>query len=314
MEETAALHRIARDALVGALVVVGLLVLLWFAVFHVVAVDRVDRDVFWGFRDLSYRRHVVAAATHIADLCDVRPYVLLAAVPICVALRRRRYVLAVAIVLILSGANLTTHILKPLVAEPRPAGLPPSVLPGPTWPSGHATASMSLALSWILAAPGRLRPWAAAVGAAFSVAVVYSFLILGWHYPSDALGGFLIAALWTLLGIAGICVVDARLRRRRAGRQNELSLATALTPPAAALCAALLVIAMLVWVRPGVVLSYAEAHKSFVIGAAVLGALGLLIATGVMMTLRKVAAPLAPVFSGSDPDPTAARRLDLPPG
>ena len=62
-----------------------------------------------------------------------------------------------------------------------------------SWPSGHATAAMSFALCAVLAAPARLRPLVAAVGAAFAVAVCYSFLALAWHYPSDVLGGFLVA-------------------------------------------------------------------------------------------------------------------------
>lgn len=311
MDESSALHRIARSALLAALVVVGLLFLDWLAVFHVAAVDRVDRDVFWGFRDLTFRQHVFTAASRVARLCNVRPYLVLAAVPVSVALIRRRYVLAATIIVILAGANVTTQLLKPLLASPRPAGLPLRVLSDATWPSGHTTASMSLALGWILAAPGRLRPWVAAIGAAFSVAVAYSVVILGWHYPSDALAGFLIAALWTLLGIAGICVVDARLRRRRAGRHRELPLARALTPPAAALCGALVIAALVLLIRPGVVVPYAREHTAFIIGAAALSALGLLLPTGVMMTLRKVAAPTDPLLSESAPDPRGAPHLGL---
>ena len=63
---------------------------------------------------------------------------------------------------------------------------------------------MSLALCAVLAAPPRLRPAVARAMAAFAVAVCYSFLALGWHYPSDVLGGFLVALDWTLLGAAAL--------------------------------------------------------------------------------------------------------------
>jgi hypothetical protein len=39
--------------------------------------------------------------------------------------------------------------------------------------------------------------------------------------------------------------------------------------------------------RPHVVVAFAQVHKTFVAGAAAIGALALLLATGVMMTLRR---------------------------
>ena len=128
----------------------------------------------------------------------------LAAIPVLIALVRRRPRVAVAIVVILLGANATTQWLKAPLAEPR--GRRWAVRPwssAASWPSGHATAAMSLALCMVIAAPAALAaPRSAAAMAAFSVAVCYSFLELGWHYPSDVLGGFLVAATWTLLAAA----------------------------------------------------------------------------------------------------------------
>src|SRR5205085_11232822 len=104
------------------------------------------------------------------------------------------------------------ELLKPLLAHPRAASLLGGRAPvgAASWPSGHATAAMSLALTYVLAAPGRLRPVVAALGAAFAVAVSYSFLTLGWHYPSDVFGGFLVATVWTLSGIALLFALRAR--------------------------------------------------------------------------------------------------------
>ena len=58
-----------------------------------------------------------------------------------------------------------------------------------SWPSGHSTAAMTLALCAILVAPPVLRTAAAILGGAFAVGVGYALLVLGWHYPSDVLGG-----------------------------------------------------------------------------------------------------------------------------
>ncbi len=128
------------------------------------------------------------------------------AVPVIVALVRRRPRHAAVMLAIVLGANLTTQILKPLLAAPRPLN---DVVDGTylfvnaaSWPSGHATAAMSLCLCAVLAAPSRWRPHVGALMAVFAIAVCYSFLELAWHFPSDVLGGFLVASVWGLGGAA----------------------------------------------------------------------------------------------------------------
>ena len=69
------------------------------------------------------------------------------------------------------------------------------------YPSGHTTAVMSFALALAIVAPPRLRPLAAAAGALLTVGTVYSILILGGHYPSDIIGGFLVATAWACLAV-----------------------------------------------------------------------------------------------------------------
>jgi membrane-associated phospholipid phosphatase len=298
------LARRARRALLGAGVVGALLALTGFAVYHVPIVQRVDAAILTGFTNLRGHPHVDRLASLIANLCDPSPYVYLCVIPVGMALLRRRRLVAVGILGILAGANLTTELLKPLLAAPRPTGLPAWEITGGTWPSGHATASMTLALCCVLAAPRRWRPYVAAAGAAFAVAVSYSFLTLGWHYPSDALGGFLVASLWTLVGIAAIAAIGARRQAHRPARApesaavHEPAAARALAPAAVALGGALLVAALAFLAKPHAVVGYVAAHTSFVVGAAALGALGLTLATGVMLTL----------LSGSGRDPRAAPR------
>jgi membrane-associated phospholipid phosphatase len=281
------LSRIARHALLGAAGLTVALVLCWAAVFHIGYVQRIDASVFHGFSDLRQRPHVGGLASFIANLCDPRPYLVLCLIPLAIALLRRRFLIVGAIAGILAGANLSTHVLKPLLSAPRPGGLPLSVVPQASWPSGHATASMALALCLVLACPGRLRPYAAACGAAFAVAVSYSFLTLGWHYPSDALAGFLVASIWTLLAIATVARLDRRLTAGQGSRPPQLVTAATLTPAAAVLALVLVVACLVLAARPDGVLSYARLHTAFVVGAAALGAVGLSLATGVMMTLGR---------------------------
>src|SRR5436309_3313127 len=172
--------RRAALAFLGAAAALALLILTWYLAFHVGIFERADQSILSGFAQFNTRTRVVRLASFVAGLCNPKPWVFFAVVPVLVALARGRPRVAFAIVAILLGANLTTQLLKPLLAQPRPHALlganPP--IGAASWPSGHATAAMSLALVSVLAAPARLRPAIAALGACFAVAVSYSFLTL----------------------------------------------------------------------------------------------------------------------------------------
>jgi hypothetical protein len=147
---------------------------------------------------------------------------------------------------------------------------------------------MSLALCTVLAVPGRLRPAVAALGAMFAVAVSYSFLTLGWHYPSDVFGGFLVAGCWTLVGIAAVSMLEGeRPRPPAAVPRGRHSIRKSLTPPALAFGAALALGLLVVVVHPHQVFSYARDHEGFVIGLAAIGAFALTVATTVMLAARR---------------------------
>jgi hypothetical protein len=151
---------------------------------------------------------------------------------------------------------------------------------------------MSFALTTVLAAPGRLRPGAAALGAAFAVAVSYSFLALGWHYPSDVFGGFLVAATWTVAVVAALLSAEERRVRsaphpQSATRVGRVSLRDALAPPGAAVLAAVALACAVAVARPREVFLYAKAHETFVVGATAIAAMALALATGLILALRR---------------------------
>jgi membrane-associated phospholipid phosphatase len=295
-------------ALCGAAGGVALLVLTWLLALHVAFFQNADQSIFFGFFQLHSRGPIEAIANRIAQLADPKPFAVFAGVILVVALLRKRFRAAVAIGAILLGANVTTQLLKPLLAQPRASSLLHGItyISPASWPSGHATASMSLALCCVIAAPVRWRPIVAALGALFAVAVSYSFLTLGWHYPSDVFGGFLVAASWTLAGVAAVLTLNARRPRRLPGQSRErVSMRDALMPPAVALAGAAGLAGLVALARPHQVLSYARAHEAFIVGAAAIGLLGLALATGLMLALRA---------TGSDPAPTAVPRRHSPPG
>jgi membrane-associated phospholipid phosphatase len=271
-------------ALFGACVGVLLLVAVWYAAHYIGFVRHADAAVLNGFVGLGQPR-LNRVTNAIADLCDPQPYVFLAAIPVLVAFLRGRPRVAITLAVILLCANETTELLKPLLGGPRDPVVGVT-LSDASWPSGHATAAMSLCLCWVIAVPGRLRPAVAAVMAAFAIAVSYSFLELGWHYPSDVLGGFLIATVWTLVGIAALALYEQRRPSAVADSPVRFSLSDALGPPAVLAVGALLLGALILLARPHQVLAYADAHTWFVVGAVVIAVLGFSLASGLTLMLR----------------------------
>lgn len=280
----------SRNAFIGAALCAGLLPVVWLLAFHVGFVERADQAIFKGFLDLQ-RSLIPRIAKHVAQICDPKPYTCLAVVPVAIALLRRRRRMAITLAVILLSAPATTELIKPLLAHTRAHSLFGEAQPvGPvSWPSGHATAAMSLALTAVLAVPARLRPVTAALGALFAIVVSYSFLTLGWHYPSDVFGGFLVAATWTLLGVGVLLATDRRHRPVPADEVTEthVSVARALAPVWIAVAVAALLAALILAIRPHEVVDYAQAHKAFVIGAAAIGAAGMALATGIMLAVRR---------------------------
>jgi membrane-associated phospholipid phosphatase len=279
----------ARTSLIGAGVGVVLLLVTWYTAHYVAVIKRVDVSILNGFAEL-HRPNLDRLTHFVATLCNPHPYVVLAAVPVLVALARRRPRVAVTVGAIMLCANETTQLLKPLLAGPRDL-VWWNPLSNASWPSGHATAAMSLALCAVIAAPARRRPVVAAAMSAFAIAVCYSFLELGWHYPSDVLGGFLVAATWTLLGVAALSAYEARRPSPASGAtatdRPAFSIGQALTPAVAMLLAAALLVGLILLARPHAVLTYARLHRTFVIGAGGIAVVGMALASGLMLTLRR---------------------------
>jgi len=261
----------------------------WYVSHYTGVGKHADASILGGFVDLT-RPRLDRVTNFIARLCSPSPYVYLAALPVLVALGRRRPRVAVMIAVVILCANETTELLKPLLAAPRDPG-PSGLIYNSSWPSGHATAAMSLALCAIIAAPARWRPGVAASMAAFAIAVSYSFLELAWHYPSDVLGGFLVAGTWTLLGVAGLSTFEARraggFAEVTAGRRRSFSVAEALAPAGVVMGLAALLVGLVALVHPHEVLDYVRNHEAFVIGAGAIGALGMLLASGLTVMLRR---------------------------
>lgn len=214
-----------------------------------------------------------------------------------IALARGRARLAVSVIVLLAATSVSTQLLKLLLAYPRYTGVIDGPNPSPAaFPSGHATAAMSLALAAVLVTPPRARLPAAIVGTAFALAVSFSIVTLGWHFPSDVVGGFLVATFWALVIAGGLRAINQRWPERTGRTRATAMLQRAgdavTTVGVAALAGALLLAtalvgSMLVLTRGEDLVDFAREHTALVAvgGAMVLAAAALL--AGLTAALRR---------------------------
>jgi membrane-associated phospholipid phosphatase len=240
-----------------------------------------DRRTLNGFVDLN-GPHLTPTLDRIAHLADPRPYAITAIALALLALLRGRPRVAAAIPLIFLATGATTETLKHLLATDRfDDWLGHAQIAAASWPSGHSTAAMTMALCAVLAAPPRLRPTVAAVGGAFALAVAYAILTLGWHFPSDVFGGYLVAATYVLLAVGGIAYSERRWPSRRGVEAGTRPVD--LVPAYGVVLACAGVAGGVALARPRAIVDYAATHTTFVVGALAIAALAALIA-GVMAT------------------------------
>jgi membrane-associated phospholipid phosphatase len=219
----------------------------------------------------------------VAHLADPVPFVFLILALAGVAIVRHRPALAGAALVAAVGANATTQILKPALAEPRITGGLANLdqIAPASWPSGHATASMSLALAAVLVASPRWRPALAAAGAAFATAVGCAIVALAWHYPSDVLGGWLVAAAWVFAAAVVVRAVERRPAPAPAAAPGALLPWAAVGALAVAVAGAALVR------RPDLVATLLTDHTRSVAGAMGFAAGACAVAGGVATALRR---------------------------
>jgi membrane-associated phospholipid phosphatase len=116
------------------------------------------------------------------------------------AFLRRHWRAGWYLLLAMAGAFGFNLLAKLLWQRVRPAlwdGVP--YQSGYSYPSGHATYSLAFVLAVTLLcwdSPKRL--WIAGIGAVFAIAIGLSRVYLGVHYPSDIIGGWLLATAWVV--------------------------------------------------------------------------------------------------------------------
>ena len=182
-----------------------------------------------GFEDSG----LYSRGTELLNTVSVASLALLGALVMAIALARRLPRLAAGAGIVVLGANVTVQLLKPALERPR--------LTEAWWdaansyPSGHATVGMSLAMALVLVAPPGLRPAAALAGAVYAVGIGVAVVALDWHRPSDVVGAYLVVTAWTAAVAAALQAWPDR--RVRAADRGGGAWGVALAVVAAALVA-----------------------------------------------------------------------------
>jgi undecaprenyl-diphosphatase len=146
-------------------------------------------------------RIVVTVLTAITNLGARAILFWLVTVSAAVMLIRRQYPLTVYLVATGLGALILDPAIKMLVGRLRPiVPHPVAMAPGYSFPSGHTLDSTVfygvMLLVFLPIIPRRLRKPTIGLTIALLVAIGFSRVALGVHYPSDVIGGWLLGVAW----------------------------------------------------------------------------------------------------------------------
>jgi undecaprenyl-diphosphatase len=127
------------------------------------------------------------------------------------------------LVLSTSGDMILTTALKIFDHQPRPQLYHSPGYPTPSsysFPSGHAAIAVGFWGLMCLLAAMELRGWRRwglmATGAILALLIGFSRVYLGVHYPSDVLGGYLLATFWAA-AVGTLLILWCSLRKVRSG-------------------------------------------------------------------------------------------------
>ena len=146
-------------------------------------------------------QNVIADAWELLDIISVAALGLASMILMGIAVVRKRIYLALATGVMILGANVTTQVLKRIVLTRPDLDAGTEILQN-SFPSGHSTVAMSVAVALVLVVPSRFRWLAAVLGTAYAAATGVAVVSAGWHRPSDAVGAWFVVGAWTAFVLA----------------------------------------------------------------------------------------------------------------
>lgn len=119
--------------------------------------------------------------------------------------------LAIGASAVIVGANVLTRVLKLVVLDRPPLSEAADRFGAHnSFPSGHATVAISLAVALLLVVPAGARLYVAIPACLVAFAVGAATVAAGWHRPSDVMGAFLMATAWGAAIATLLLAWDAR--------------------------------------------------------------------------------------------------------
>ena len=187
-----------RAALITCVTAAALFVVLAFLVGgHWGPLERLDAHTARRLNDFiaprSGQTHAWRLVSDIINPAALRGLLLIAALALILRGDLRRALLCVATSI---GSLVIVSAVKGVVDRPRPVVPDPvAYAPGASFPSGHALTSAAAALCMIALAwtTPRLRVPVVVLAALVALAVGFSRIVLGVHFVSDVVGGWLAA-------------------------------------------------------------------------------------------------------------------------
>lgn len=189
--------------------------------------QRVDETALRGSR--IGRGQLIDGALSVLGVISVAGLVVMTGAAVVIGISRRRLDLALAAVVVVGGANLSTQVLKRAVLERPDVGIDTST--SNSLPSGHTTVALSVSAALVLVVPARLRPVTALLGAATSILTGVATMAAGWHRPSDVVAATCVVGAWVGLVVLALAVLRPRGTGERVPRSGVL-VALALTSSA----------------------------------------------------------------------------------
>lgn len=172
-----------------------------------------------AFREGRTPAPLIAVTQGLTWLFDAAQRTVLTVVVAAILLWQRRGVAALVMIVAVPVAGALSSLLKEAFARARPEAVPHlDLVESLSYPSGHAVNAMAtLLLAALLLARSRRRLWIAAALAG-ALVVGATRVLLGVHYPSDVLGGWMLGAAAALLAARHVAGREALSGQAPAGR------------------------------------------------------------------------------------------------
>lgn len=194
--------------------IVGSLLALWVSItVAVTEFGRVDQLDASASEEASEHmtRESTNWAEHLANLASTKTALIVTIVAAVVLLVRRHWRGAIALTLVFPVTQVAVQLIKLVVERPRPAGNAALTdAQGFSFPSAHSATSVAVyaTIAFILiraSRHGHSRVAIASMATALVLAIGFSRVLLGAHYPTDVLAGWTFGAL-----VASLCWLIAQ--------------------------------------------------------------------------------------------------------